>query len=196
MVKKTLFAIALALLVTTANAGIVVTNLEGGPPGDVDSASVKVEGSEKWQKTFNWPYWVDWGYHAQDICTIPVKMEVGMYIEIIDCNRKEIVLKQVSCGDLKSGAQSADKYPCYEKCITVDAVSNFDAQLGLSRNTTSPILDHDKWKAYFDGGDTVPKDGNVHTLTICVEAWQAKIYKHEPGSKVDVGEVTITVKPQ
>jgi hypothetical protein len=97
MVKKTLFAIALALLVTTANAGIKTTNFEGIN----DDAAVKVEGSEKWEKTFNWDYWVDWGYHTKDICTIPVKMEVGMYIEIIECHKKEILLKQVSCGDLE-----------------------------------------------------------------------------------------------
>jgi hypothetical protein len=191
MVKKTLFAIALALLVTTANAGIKTTNFEGIN----DDAAVKVEGSEKWEKTFNWDYWVDWGYHTKDICTIPVKMEVGMYIEIIECHKKEILLKQVSCGDLEKGPTDPKNYPCYSGCVEIQAVANFNAQLGLSRETVGPILGHDDWRADFIGGDTVDDTGDINTLKICVEAWKAKIYKEKPGSAVKVGEVTITVKP-
>ncbi|MHC4557570.1 MAG: hypothetical protein ACYTFW_10215 [Planctomycetota bacterium] len=191
MVKKTLFAIALVLLVTTANAGIVTHGLNVG-----NGAAVYVEGSEKWEKTFYWPYWVDWRYETVDIHTIPVKIEIGMYIEIIDCHEKEIILEQVSCGDLTQGPTDPANYPCFKKCIDCQAVSNFDAKLGLKRKTTSEILVHDNWIANFIDGDTIPGDGNIYDLEICVEAWKAKIFKETPGTTPIVGVITITVKPQ
>ena len=51
------------------------------------------------------------------------------------------------------------------------------------------------WSAYYDGGDTVPGDGDWHGVKLCVKAWKTKIYKAAPGDEVSVGSVDITVMP-
>lgn len=186
MVKKSLIAVAVALLlVTTVNAGIVVTP---GAPGD-DGAALKAEGSQEWKKTFSWPYEVSWSYVAQDICTIDVYMEIGMYIEIVDCDTAEIVMEQVECGDSKH-------FPCYAGDTTVHAVSNFDAELGLNTSIVAgDILSGDNFGCEITSGASVAGNGNEHAVTIGCAAKKAKLYKHAPGDKVKVAEVTITVKP-
>jgi hypothetical protein len=181
MVKKILFTIAVALLVTTANAGIVVTNHTAG-----DHAAVKVEGHE----TLNYDWPISWSYDSVNICTIPVKMEIGMYIKIIDCNKKEIWLRQVPCGDV--GA-SDSHYPCYAGSVTVKAIANFNAKLGLSTSKDGSILDN--LTCGITSGDVVPGDGNQHDVVISCKSTKAKLWAHAPGDKVNVGSVTITVKP-
>lgn len=192
MVKKSLIVLVALLLVTTVNAGIVVTP---GAPGD-DGSALKSEGSDdfSWSRTFYWPHSepvVTWEYTALDICTIPVCMEVGMYIEIIDCETAKIVMNQVDCGD-------SANFPCYEGETTVHAVSNFDAELGLNTSLTTvgeAILPGDSLTCGITAGGSVPNDGNVHDVTIGCAAKNAKLYKHAPGSEVHVADVTITVKP-
>jgi hypothetical protein len=181
MVKKSLIAIAVALLVTTANAGIVVTNHNVG-----DHAAVKVEGHE----TLNYDWPISWSYESVNICTIPVKMEIGMYIKIIDCNKKEIWLRQVPCSDV--GAGDGD-YPCYAGSVTVQAIANFEAKLGLSTSKDGSILDN--LNCGITSGDVVPGDGNTHDVVISCKSTKAKLWAHSPGDKVNVGSVTITVKP-
>ena len=47
--------------------------------------------SERKAESWNWPATYDW----QDICVIPVKMDVGIWIKIVDAKNKELKLKQV-----------------------------------------------------------------------------------------------------
>ena len=191
MVKKSLIAVAVALLlVTTVNAAIDVTGPMDIPHGDASGGqAIKAWGSEEFTKTFSWPYEVTWTYTALDICKIPVYMEIGMYIEIIDCDNAEILMTQVDCGNV------AD-FPCYAGETTVHAVSNFDALLGLNTTITAgDILHSDNFGCAITSGASVPGDGNEHAVTIGCAAKKAKLYKHVPGTKVEVAEVTITVKP-
>ena len=182
MIKRTLIAIAVvALLATSAHAALSEHYLNYG-----DSAAVKVDGTDK--PTFRWPYQIS--YDALTICNIPIKMDIGMYVQVVDCNKKKIVLVQVPCADIGK----ADKdYPCYEGCTTFDVRANFEVKLGTKLHKVGDIIDG--WSAYFDGGDVVPGDGNSHNIKLCVKAWKARIYKHEAGDQVDVGNVDITVKP-
>jgi len=182
MIKRTLIAIALvALLATSVQAGLSEHYLDFG-----DSAAVKVDGKET--VDFRWPYTVS--YKALKICTIPIKMDIGMYVQVKDCNKKKIVLTQVDCGDI---GQSTSKYPCYKGCTDFDVRANFEVKLGTSLNKIGDIIKN--WKAYYDGGDVVPGDGADHNIKLCVEAWEAQIYKHAAGDQVTVGSVDITVKP-
>ena len=182
MIKRTLIAIAVvALLATSAQAALSEHYLNYG-----DSAAVKVEGKDT--PTFRWPYSVS--YQALTICNIPIKMDIGMYVQVIDCNKKKIVLVQVPCGDIGKGTSD---YPCYKGCVNFDVRANFEVKLGANLHKDGDIIDG--WSAAYDGGDVVPGDGNAHSMKLCVKAWKARIYKHAAADQVTVGSVDITVKP-
>jgi len=181
MIKRTLIAIALvALLATSANAAISEHYFPVG-----DHHAVKVDGKET--VDFRWPYSIS--YKALTVCNIPIKMNVGMYVQVLDCKNKKIVLNQVGCGDIGKGDGD---YPCYLGCVEFDARANFDVKFGWVLNRSDIIADSE---AYYEGGDTIPGDGDPHTLKICVKAWNVKLYKAAYGEEKDVGSVDITVKP-
>ena len=166
MVKKCLIAIALlAFLTTTVQAGDDAEN--------------------PWKFDDHWP----WVYLELEICQIPVYMDVGMYVDLKDCGKKSIVLKQVSCDTIGKG--SGD-FPCYKGCTTVQIRANFEVKLGTK---LYKIGDVNKDWAVTLSTDIVPGDGNYHDSEECVTAWKAQIWKAAPGDKVLVGEVAITVKP-
>jgi hypothetical protein len=190
--KRTLIAIAVvALLATSAHAAIEVW-----PFLDVaDHSAIKVDGKET--KEFRWPYEII--YQELTVCTIPVYMKVGMFVQVEDCANKKIVLEQVSCTDFDQitggaiGNKGAGDYPCYWDCEDIRVRANFPVELGLKLNKGDMIPDS---TAYFDGDNTVPDDGSWKDIKICVAAWKAQIYKAKPHDEVTVGSVEITVKPQ
>lgn len=188
MVKKTLIALAVvALLTTSAHAALSEWYFE--KTGDGGHSSVKVDGKD--QPTFRWPYSVS--YEKLDICTIPITMKVGMFVQIYECSKKKIVLEQVDCGVIGKG--SGD-YPCYEGYVNLTVRSNFNARLGTSLNRNDGVISHnDHWTAYFDNTDVVIGDGTDQQMKLVVEAWKVALYKETAGDDVSVGSVTITVKP-
>jgi hypothetical protein len=166
MVKKSLIAIALlAFLAMTVQAGDLAQN-----PRKIDG---------------QWP----WTYTALEICQIPVYMDVGYYVQLVDCGKKEIILKQVTCASIGKG--SGD-FPCYEGCVSFEIFANFEVKLGTTLYKEGPVID--SWSASLDN-DIVPGDGAKYTRTVCIKAWKAKIWNNAPDSKLKVGEVAITVKP-
>ena len=167
MVKKSLIAIALlAILATTVQAGDSAAN-----PRKFDD---------------DWP----WTYTALEICQIPVYMDVGYYVELIDCHKKSIVLKQVSCDSI---SKASKYFPCYFGCTKFKIRANFEVKLGtkLYKDTIGIIK---SWSVALSD-DIVPGDGSQHEIEACISAWDAEIWKNAPGNKVKVGEVAITVKP-
>jgi hypothetical protein len=180
MLKRILIAIALVTcLASTAPADYEVYYFS---PINNDT-DVKVYGKEE----VRWPYEVS-------ICNIPVeihvKMYMGMFVQVKDCMDKKIILEQVSCADIGKG--DAD-YPCYLGCVEFDVRANFDVKLGYKLHKEGDVIG--SWSAYYDGGDTVPGDGDFHGAKLCVKAWKTAIYKAAPGDEVSVGSVEITVKP-
>ena len=187
MIKRTLIAIAVAaLLVSSAQAALDIVPLPFG-----DSHAIKVDGSDN----VRWP----WEYKALDVCVIPIKMQVGMYVQVIDCKKKKIVLKQVDCTDMSGvtegavGNKADTDYPCYHGCTDFNVRANFEVKMGTSLEKVGDTID--SWSAYYKGGDVVPGDGEFHNIKVCVAAWKSKIYKAAPGDEVDVGKLHITVKP-
>lgn len=181
MVKRTLIAIALvAFLASTAPADITVHYF-----GPIDNdTGVKVDGNEK----VYWPY----EYKALDICEMPVKMEIGGYVEIDDCTKKKIVLVQKDCAEV--GHSGSGNWPCYNDCEKFKIRANLDIKLG-TRLVKGSIGVIDKWEGYYDGDDTVPGDGGWHERTVCVTAWKAKLWSGTVGSEVVVGTLYVTAKP-
>lgn len=187
MVKKSIVAIALmGILATVSFAQDAQVN-----------GQFKVDGQ--------WPS----QYIAIDICKIPIVMDIGMFIEIIDCNKKKIVLKQVTCPQGQS-------FPCYKGCTDIEVRANFAATIGTklydtSNGIISDFFGNKNWKAYYKSVTDpnaptsptwpIPGDGNKHKVSLCVEAWDANIYAHAPGSDdcktaVSIGQVAVTAMPQ
>jgi hypothetical protein len=186
MLKRTLIAVAVVALLSTSAMAL------GPDPhtGKMDKhTGIKIDPIKM---DIFWPF-VE--YKALDLCVIPVKMEIGVFVQIEECNKRKIILKQVECGDINKNQQG--DWPCYKGCETIKVRSNFDVKLGLKKATDGPVLD--KWSAYFTGDDFVDGGTGWKALEICVEAWRARLYEQEvlgkAGEQFTVGTVTVTVKP-
>jgi hypothetical protein len=180
MVKRTLIAIAVvALLATSAQA--LGPDPHTGNFQDGQSIKVNIQ-----QMDIGWPF----EYKALDLCTIPVYMHVGFFVQVYKCQDRKIKLVQVECGDIGKGGGD---WPCYKDCEKVKVRANFEAKLGLSKSKEGGVLD--QWSAYFNGTSTVDASGNWNEIEICVDAWKANLLKNTPGKEIKVGTVTLTVKP-
>ena len=190
MIKRTLIAIAVvALLATSAHAALTEFYFAGA--GDSKTNAVKVDGKET--VDFRWPYTVS--YKDLKLCTVPVRMQVGYYAQIENCKDLKVLLVQRDCGDLDIG-KGVNDFPCYFGCVTFRVRANFPVKMGQSLKRIGDIIPSgDNWSCAYVGGDTVPDDGNYKELKICVKAWGVSLWKAKPGDEVDVGELSITVKP-
>lgn len=179
MVKRTL--IAIILVACLANTLQAESEFYYFGPFD-KGMSVKVDGKEEVSRAYI--------YYEPTICTIPVIIHVGMFVQIKDCTDKKIVLEQVNCSDIGKG--SVD-YPCYLGCEDFEVRANFYVKLDSSLRKDSDVIGD--WSAYYDGGNRIPGDGDWHDVKLCVKAWKARIYKAAPGDDVSVGSVEITIIP-
>jgi len=167
MVKKSIIALAVVAL--------MVTVVQAGDP------SIKKDG--------DWP----WTYKAIDLCTMPVYMNVGHYVQLLECHKREIKLVQVDCGDIGKGGGD---FPCYTDCEEIKVRANFPAIFGASLSKIGGILDKTAiyWKD--DINQISGSTGDWEKLTVCLDAWKAQVWKAaSPDTKLKVGELTINVKP-
>lgn len=182
MIKKTLIAMtAVVLLATVAQAA-----LEEFHFSEDGTKATKVDGSQ----TVRWPF----DYKALDVCCMPVKMSVGMWVQVEKCDDKKIILEQVDCGDIGKGA---NYFPCYLDCEKLKVRANFDVKLG-TRLTKEDIAGDDvisDWEAYYNGTSVVTGDGDYHEVEVCVKAWNVRLWKGSPGDETKVGTLCITAKP-
>jgi hypothetical protein len=185
MLKRTLIAVAvigmLAVSVQAAGPDVHVDNSGNERGFKIDPIKMSVF----------WPF----EYKAVDLCKIPVRLEVGILVQVNKCHQRKIELKQVDCADIGKGGGD---FPCYKDCEDVEIRTNFPIKLGLSKSKVGNVLKD--WKAYYDGDSTIdPTGGSWKKVTVCVEAWKTQLLNHdasgEAGDWVHVGDVTITVKP-
>jgi hypothetical protein len=183
MIKRTLIAIAVvALLATSAPAQISEHYFPIG-----DHHALKVDGKET--VDFRWPYTIS--YKALKVCNIPIKMQVGMFVQVEDCKNLKILLVQEPCADLQD--RSDDDFPCYSGCVKFRVRANFDVQLGSELNMSDIVTEA---RAYYVGDDYIVGDGFYKDVELCVDAWKTEIWNKSPGDEVSVGSVDITVKPK
>ncbi len=134
-------------------------------------------------------------YEAIDICTLPVSMEVGHYVQLKGCNKRKIKLVQVDCESI--GRDGGD-FPCYKGCDVIEIRANYPAILSASLNKSG--VDEDMLKEmnlYWENGvNTIKGDtGDWEELKLYLEAWDVEIWKSTVGT-VQFGEITIKVKPK
>ena len=120
-------------------------------------------------------------YLPEEKCVIPVVMDIGMYVEILDVQSLSIKLKQV-------------EFETYEGCTEIKIKSNFDLELGCKVKPTGMVQGEyscsiDNPKVPFDLSE------NVVVRNVCVKAEKVKILYTAPGLDVHVADVTITVMP-
>ncbi len=164
------------------------------------AGSVQAVDPGKYQKKFDamWPY----EYIYVEVCTIPILMDVGYFVQLEKCGDYKIKLKQVPCGDI--GKSATKDFPCYEDCETIKVRANFEAKMGGNVVSIRSWFDDDDTKVvYGDCGegcipDIVPPDGNWHEKKVCVQAWDVEIWDASDGqgeNEYRVGDLEITVKP-
>jgi hypothetical protein len=132
-------------------------------------------------KAYDWPC----EFKFLDICEIPIFMNIGLYVEILDQDKLKIVLDQ-------------DDIDTYSGCVTIQIKSNFDLILGCY------VKDNDASKAM--GGSfsceikpdpVVPKTlcVGVEERDVCVTYDEVSIVHLEFGKNVQVGTAVVQVKP-
>ncbi len=165
MVKKCLIAIAVvALLATTVQAATY--------------PAIKKDGD--WPST----------YIPLDLCTFPVYLEVGHYVQLYKCNELKMKLEQVTCPDGRG-------FPCYTDCITIKARANFPAIFGADLDKSGPNILKKTDLYWEDDRFTITGQTNDwESMKLCLDAWEVELWKSGQASgKVKVGEITISVKP-
>jgi hypothetical protein len=185
MLKRTLIVVALVALLATSAQAAGPDPTYGGSGGDGHITGIKVD----MEKVYvGWPY----EYKKLPLCVIPVYMHVGYFVQVNHCFERKIKLEQVECADIGKGT---NEFPCYYDCEDVEIRANFEAKLSMSRSRMGSVIPADnRWSASVTP-DIVDASGSWNTVTVCVKAWRIELFKSSPGSEVQVGTVTITVKP-
>jgi hypothetical protein len=117
MLKKSVFVLAIALLSVGAYARDYVTPAGSTVDWEFDGAT-----SERKAESYNWPATYDY----QDICVIPVKMDVGFWIKVNGCKDLVLNLKQVEIHK-------------YAGTVDVSIVSNVNIKLSVSWSKLSSV---------------------------------------------------------
>ena len=128
-------------------------------------------------------------YQPVDLCKLPVFMDVGFAVEIKDCNKHKIELKQVTC-------KAGDKFPCYEGCDVITVKANFPAifSASIDKSTSDEDMLKEVNLYWEDGVNTIQGTGEWEELKLCLEVCNVDIYKFSAGT-VKVGDIQISVRP-
>jgi len=132
-------------------------------------------------KRYDWPC----EFKFVDLCDIPVYMNVGLYVEILDQHMLKILLEQ-------------EDIDTYSGCVTIDIKSNFDLILGCYTELKEAGLEMGgKMSCEIKPDTFVPKTlcNTVAEREVCVKYDKVKITHHDYGKDVLVGNVIIQVKP-
>ena len=130
-----------------------------------------------------------------DLCKFPLSMEVGHYIQLKECNKREIKLVQVDCGSIGKGGGD---FPCYKGSDVIEVRANFPAifSASIEKNDGGEDMLKEVNLYWENGVNTIQGNGDWEELTLCLEAWNVEIWKSRGTiGTVDIGEITIDVRP-
>jgi hypothetical protein len=120
-------------------------------------------------------------------------MDVGHYVQLKECHKRELILKQVDCESIGKGGGD---FPCYDGCEEIEVRANFPAIFGANISNKANIIK--EMAAYWkdDDNQISGSTGDWEKLTVCVKSWKNEIWKAaQPNDKMKVADLTITVKP-
>jgi hypothetical protein len=121
-------------------------------------------------------------YAPERVCNVPVIIDVGMYVEILDVEDLSIKLQQV-------------EFETYQGCTEIKIKTNFDLQMLCDIKPTGLLPG--KYSCWIDN-PKVPFDFSERPAVrnVCVKAEEVQILHSAPGLDVHVADVTITVMPE
>jgi hypothetical protein len=121
-------------------------------------------------------------FTPQKMCVIPVKIDIGMYVEILDIRNLSIKLKQV-------------RFEEFEGCTEIQIRNNFDLELGCKIKSNGMVPG--EYSCWIDD-PKVPLvlSNDVSVRKVCVKAEKVKVLYAAPGLDVHVADVTVTIIPE
>ena len=169
--KKLVLVLAVALLSVGAYARDYVT-----PQGSTVDWEFDGNHSERKAEAWNWPA----TYDMQDVCVIPVKMDVGFWIKVVDCKKKELKLKQV---EIHKYAGSVD--------VAIVCNVNLKLEAKWSKASGMPTMNQDSISVT---PSTLDAPGG--TVTIALKLKDVDLSQMTGGTNcLQVGTVTLRVRP-
>ena len=135
-----------------------------------------------------------WKYNPIDLCKFTVSLEVGHFVQLKECHKRKIKLVQVDCESI--GRDHGD-FPCYKGSDVIEVRANFPAIFSASIDKSDGDEDMlKKVNLYWENGvNTIQGGSGWEELKLCLEVWNVEIWKYDTIGTVDVGEITISVKP-
>jgi hypothetical protein len=129
-----------------------------------------------------------------DLCKFPVSMEVGRYVQLKECYKRKIELKQVDCSEI---SQDNAKFPCYKGSDVIKVRANFPAifTASISKNEGKEDMLKEVNLYWENGVNSIQGGVGWEELTLCLEVSGAELYKYAVVGTIEVGEITIEVIP-
>jgi len=160
-------------------------------------ASAGPEKKAEEEKERDWPCYKDEEvqYKPVDLCKFPLSIEVGRYIQLKECNKRKIELKQVKCSEIN---QDNAQFPCYKGSDVIEVRANFPAIFSASIEKNDSGEDMlEQVNLYWENGvNTIKGNGEWEELKLNLEAWKVKIWKSGGTiGTVGIGDITIGVRP-
>jgi len=135
--------------------------------------------SERKAESWNWPATYDW----QDLCVIPVRMDVGIWIKLIDCKTRKLDLKQVSIHK-------------YSGSTTVGVVTNTAMQIDAYWTKTTTLSLGSYSSSVSTSPSTLIASTSTQNVTVTLTLSDVNIGGLPGGSNCFVvGTVTVRVRP-
>jgi hypothetical protein len=220
MLKKMLIVVAALVVATPALAYQVGNSWSQVPMNDLERAAVKDDagniigydwvgdGRPSGDRTVDWEKDGDWTqrkaevwnwpatYDFVPVCNIPVKMEVGFWIQLKGCRDKSITLKQYAI----------NKYRGQIDCtVSANVATEWRASFTMTHATLKAARDYirvdkdpgktggDGTTAKFSGADVPTKD---KTIWIALGLKETDLFNTAPTQEcLTIGYVTVQVRP-
>jgi len=163
---------AVALLSVGAYARDYVT-----PAGSTVDWEYDGSNSERKAESWNWPA----SYSSQDICTIPVKMDVGFWIKVNGCKDLVLNLKQ-------------QEIHVYKGSVDVSVVCNVSIKLSVSWSKSSSVNLGGYGSSVSVSPSTLDAPGGTCTISLTLSS--VDLSGLQGGTNcLQVGTVTLKVTP-
>jgi len=193
MLKKSVFVVALVAMMVPATFGRDYLHADGTWNGTSTTVSDQPQvnweydgaNSERKAESWNWPATYDY----QDVCVIPVRMDVGFWIKVNGCKDLKLDLKQVSIHK-------------YSGSVDVSLTTNVNIKLSVSWSKASDIDLGGYGNSVSVNPSTLDAPGG--TVTISLTLSDVNLQSIVQGSTrgvaggqncVQVGTVTLKVRP-
>jgi len=136
-----------------------------------------------------------WKYKPIDLCKFPVTMKVGHFVQLKECYKRKIELKQVDCEEIGKDHTS---FPCYKGSDVIEVRANFPAIFSatINKNCDDGDLLQEVNLYWANGVNTIKGcTGGWEKLKLCLEVSDVDHNNMPAPGTIEVGEIIIGVRP-